>query len=260
MCPEICRGKSYSWGSDIWAMGCVLYEMCALRVPFNGHDLKSLVGAITKSPIPDLPPQYSKGLQGVLSKLLCRNPSTRLRADHILGLPLVYATANKIEMSRTPSVGSDAAQRPQSAVANDERPQSAAGSEAQQPSSNAGSGASSGQYSDTAGTYSRKDKVEYYSATHHEWLPASITDVDSNNQILMDVKPNTWISLEVQSEKVRPRKRIAPPESKEDKGPSGVGAPLQRRRSVGARLDKRDPQSARLVSARRNSAAARLGA
>merc|ERR1719313_428718 len=97
MCPEICRGKPYSWGSDMWAMGCVLFEMCALQVPFNGHDLKSLISNITKAPIPSLPPQYSKGMEGILNKLLCRNPANRLQADDILELPLVSAQAQKIE-------------------------------------------------------------------------------------------------------------------------------------------------------------------
>ena len=27
--PEICQGKNYAWSSDIWSMGCILYEMCA---------------------------------------------------------------------------------------------------------------------------------------------------------------------------------------------------------------------------------------
>merc|ERR1719197_1386337 len=73
--PEICQGKPYSWGSDIWAMGCILHELCALRVPFDGHDLKSLIQRITKAPTPDLPSAYSKDLQDLLNKLLNRNPA-----------------------------------------------------------------------------------------------------------------------------------------------------------------------------------------
>lgn len=29
--PEICQEKPYAWSSDIWAMGCILYELCALK-------------------------------------------------------------------------------------------------------------------------------------------------------------------------------------------------------------------------------------
>ncbi|CAK0854836.1 unnamed protein product [Prorocentrum cordatum] len=41
--PEICQGKPYAWGSDIWSMGCILFEMCAKKVPFDAPDLKSLI-------------------------------------------------------------------------------------------------------------------------------------------------------------------------------------------------------------------------
>ena len=30
--PEVCQEKPYAWPSDIWAMGCILYELCALKV------------------------------------------------------------------------------------------------------------------------------------------------------------------------------------------------------------------------------------
>merc|ERR1719456_196006 len=183
LCPEICKGKPYSFGSDIWAMGCILHELCALRVPFDGHDLKSLIQRITKAPTPDLPSAYSKDLQDLLNKLLNRNPGLRPQADDILEIPVVRDMVRKINKQESES-------EPQGSEANSEA--------AQRPQSVVSSAVSSGQYSDSAGTFSKRDKVEYHSATHREWLPATITDVDSEGQILMDVKPNTWITVEVQ--------------------------------------------------------------
>merc|ERR1719337_545830 len=61
--PEICQGRPYAWGSDIWAMGCILYELCAKRVPFDAQDLKSLIQRITKGPSPELPNDYSAPLR-----------------------------------------------------------------------------------------------------------------------------------------------------------------------------------------------------
>merc|ERR1719182_239460 len=72
LCPEICKGKPYSWGSDIWAMGCILHEMCTGRPPFNGHDLKSLIKSITNAPTPELPDEYSRDLNDVQKQLLNR--------------------------------------------------------------------------------------------------------------------------------------------------------------------------------------------
>jgi len=48
--PEVCRGKAYSYKSDIWALGCVLYEMVVLRPPFGAaRNLEALVAQIVRA-------------------------------------------------------------------------------------------------------------------------------------------------------------------------------------------------------------------
>ena len=43
MSPELCESRPYSSKSDIWALGCLLYEMVALRPPFEADNIASLV-------------------------------------------------------------------------------------------------------------------------------------------------------------------------------------------------------------------------
>jgi NIMA (never in mitosis gene a)-related kinase len=45
--PEICMGQRYDYKSDIWMAGCVLYELCALKRPFEGDSLNDVIKKIT---------------------------------------------------------------------------------------------------------------------------------------------------------------------------------------------------------------------
>lgn len=87
--PEICMEKPYSFASDIWALGCILYELAALRVPFDASSLQSLVHKITRGPTPQLPSAYSSELRQLCSDLLHREQSQRPAAPEILQRPVI---------------------------------------------------------------------------------------------------------------------------------------------------------------------------
>ena len=46
LCPEICMGQKYDYKGDTWMLGCILYEICALRKPFEGESLYKVVNQI----------------------------------------------------------------------------------------------------------------------------------------------------------------------------------------------------------------------
>jgi len=46
--PEVWRDKPYDSSSDIWSLGCLIYEMCALKPPFLGSNMEQLYNAIQK--------------------------------------------------------------------------------------------------------------------------------------------------------------------------------------------------------------------
>jgi NIMA (never in mitosis gene a)-related kinase len=41
--PEVCRSEGYSYKSDIWALGCILYELCTLHKPFLANTQEDLI-------------------------------------------------------------------------------------------------------------------------------------------------------------------------------------------------------------------------
>ncbi|CAK9092056.1 unnamed protein product [Durusdinium trenchii] len=79
--PEVCQEKPYAWPSDMWSMGCILYEMCALQVPFDAHSISGLVQKICYGPLPTVPETYSDFLRRLCRQLLDRDPKKRPSAD-----------------------------------------------------------------------------------------------------------------------------------------------------------------------------------
>ncbi|XP_028817996.1 serine/threonine-protein kinase Nek1 isoform X2 [Denticeps clupeoides] len=82
--PEICENKPYNNKSDIWALGCVLYEMCTLRHAFEAGNMKNLVLKIIRGSYPPVSVHYSQDLRSLLAQLFRRNPRERPSINSVL--------------------------------------------------------------------------------------------------------------------------------------------------------------------------------
>jgi NIMA (never in mitosis gene a)-related kinase len=250
--PEVCQEKPYDWSSDIWAMGCLLYELCAQKVPFEAPNISSLVQKICKGPIPSPPGSYSPFLRDLCGEMLNRNPSLRPSADDILKKPQIQhivkgmlEEASKKEFpegqqapppSARPPQQPDSArppQRPDSARPPHHRVASPSPRPRQTPSpSPHPSPPPTPEVAPAvAGAYYRVgDLIEYFSSTHANWLPASILKVDASGSIVIDLKPNTWMTKDMQDKKIRRRR----PASRAKRPPSaGRGSVPSRVSHVG---------------------------
>ena len=82
--PEICENKPYNNKSDIWALGCILYEMAALKHAFVAGNMKNLIVKIIRGSYPQLPSHYSGDLRNLVQQLFRRNPQERPSINIIL--------------------------------------------------------------------------------------------------------------------------------------------------------------------------------
>ena len=85
--PEIILlspGKPYNAKSDVWAIGCVLYEMCALKRAFEAPTLPALILKIMRGVTSPIPAQYSAGARQLLANLLALEPSKRPSIPEIM--------------------------------------------------------------------------------------------------------------------------------------------------------------------------------
>ncbi|KAH0365242.1 kinase-like protein, partial [Aureobasidium melanogenum] len=89
MSPEICAAERYSLYSDIWSLGCIVYELCTREPPFNARTHLELIQKIKLGKVAPLPRIYSKELSDVISACLQVNPNSRPDTASLLNLPRV---------------------------------------------------------------------------------------------------------------------------------------------------------------------------
>ncbi|CAF1178780.1 unnamed protein product [Adineta steineri] len=84
MSPEIFSQKPYGPKTDIWSLGCCVYEMVTLEHAFNAKDMNSLVVKIIREETPKLSKNYSQPLRDIITSLLKKDPDQRPTAKSLL--------------------------------------------------------------------------------------------------------------------------------------------------------------------------------
>lgn len=89
--PEICNQRQYNSKTDIWALGCVVYQLITLRPPFSGRNIHQLLTHILRSPFKPMPGRYSYELRNTVALMLKKNPQQRPSAESLLKKRLFYS-------------------------------------------------------------------------------------------------------------------------------------------------------------------------
>uniref|UniRef100_A0A3Q2CD91 Serine/threonine-protein kinase Nek2 n=1 Tax=Cyprinodon variegatus TaxID=28743 RepID=A0A3Q2CD91_CYPVA len=84
MSPEQINRMSYNEKSDIWSLGCLLYELCALSPPFTAYNQRELAEKIRDGKFRRIPYRYSEELNTLLGKMLNLKDYLRPSVESIL--------------------------------------------------------------------------------------------------------------------------------------------------------------------------------
>ncbi|XP_009198838.2 serine/threonine-protein kinase Nek4 isoform X8 [Papio anubis] len=118
MSPELFSNKPYNYKSDVWALGCCVYEMATLKHAFNAKDMNSLVYRIIEGKLPPMPRDYSPELAELIRTMLSKRPEERPSVRSILRQPYIkrqisfFLEATKIKTSKSNIKNGDSKSKP----------------------------------------------------------------------------------------------------------------------------------------------------
>lgn len=109
MSPELVKGRQYDRKSDVWAVGCLIYELCALRPPFRGRAFEQLSANIAHGQFSCIPAIYSSDLQSIIGFMLAVDHEQRPGIEVITRHPLLVRNINQLvaEFPRLVDAGED---------------------------------------------------------------------------------------------------------------------------------------------------------
>lgn len=109
MSPEVCENKAYTYKSDVWSLGCVLYELCMLKHAFFADNLLGLVYKIVSEKYEPIPRLYSQSLNSLIQRMLEKEAEKRPAVKDLFADPYVQSFMNEYVRTRgqcaTPSRG-----------------------------------------------------------------------------------------------------------------------------------------------------------
>ena len=95
--PEVWNDVPYSYKSDLWSIGCVIYELCALHPPFNGKDLDELYVNVCNGKVERINKIYSDDLWKMILMLLQVDTKKRVDCDTFLNNKFIVRKKNEIK-------------------------------------------------------------------------------------------------------------------------------------------------------------------
>ena len=95
--PEVWMEKPYGLKSDIWSLGCVLYEIISLHCPFRGENVVELYNRILVGEFSRIPNKFSDDLNWIILHMINLDPDKRFSCDELLGCQYI---SKRIELNK----------------------------------------------------------------------------------------------------------------------------------------------------------------
>ncbi len=87
--PEVWQEKPYDSKSDVWSLGCVMYEMITLRPPFQAKSMEELYKKVMRGNYPRIPKKYSEDLSDAIKLMIQVEAGARPSCEELLKMPMI---------------------------------------------------------------------------------------------------------------------------------------------------------------------------
>ena len=94
--PEVWKNQPYDNKSDVWSLGCVIYEMCKLIPPFQAKNMDELYKKIVRGFYPQIPSRYSDDLKEIIKLMVQTEVGARPSCDELLKMSIIIKKAEII--------------------------------------------------------------------------------------------------------------------------------------------------------------------
>ena len=96
MCPARFSGVPYDYKSDVWSLGCVLYELSAHQSPFAAFNVEGVRAKVEKVSPKPLPKCYSRDWSNFVRRMLKKVPEERPSVADLLRTPCLQDVLKKV--------------------------------------------------------------------------------------------------------------------------------------------------------------------
>ena len=98
--PEIWNDQPYDYKCDIWSVGCIIYEMACLTVPFRGTSMQNLYQNVLRGIYQQIPLRYSDDLRKIIKQILVVNPKNRPSSSELLENKIIKQKMIELGLSK----------------------------------------------------------------------------------------------------------------------------------------------------------------
>ena len=95
--PELVQGRPFNNKSDIWAMGCILYELVTQRFAFPGVNIPEIMQRILNDQPAPVPGHYTDGLKSILCRMLCKEQAIRPSIEALMRANVLKDALHRIQ-------------------------------------------------------------------------------------------------------------------------------------------------------------------